>query len=175
MVSAPQGEAGTQPSQADGHRGAHHGQPERRWNKADNDSAPGPPPGGPPSSPDPPSEAPSSPPPRRRRARPPDVHEDAAAPARDGRAKRAAKAFGTGLFAIVAVPVAVAGVGVVGAGTAVWGAAKVLEGIGRGLAAGPEAVAEWGARQYASDGNGGAGHEDEIGAEGEEEEGGRGE
>ncbi|KAI8978862.1 hypothetical protein BD414DRAFT_120731 [Trametes punicea] len=53
----------------------------------------------------------------------------------------AAKAVGTGLLAIVATPFALAAVGLVGAGALIWGAGKVVEGVGRGLAAGPQAAA----------------------------------
>ncbi len=67
-------------------------------------------------------------------------NEGAEAPGQDGPALKAAKAFGIGLGAIVATPFAIAGVGVLAAGATVWGAAKVLQGVGGLLAAGPEAA-----------------------------------
>ena len=50
---------------------------------------------------------------------------------------KAAKAFGMGLACVVGIPVAAA---LVTVGGVVYGAGKVLEGVGRGLAAGPEAA-----------------------------------
>ncbi|KAI1789428.1 hypothetical protein LXA43DRAFT_579507 [Ganoderma leucocontextum] len=55
----------------------------------------------------------------------------------DSRGVKAAKAFGMGLLCIVGIPVAAA---VVTVGGVVYGAGKVLEGVGKGLASGPEAA-----------------------------------
>lgn len=79
----------------------------------------------------------------------------AEASAKDGPALKAAKAFGMGLGAIVATPFAVAGVGVLAAGAAVWGAAKVLQGVGGLIAAGPEAVVRAAAGGGRADGRAG--------------------
>ncbi|KAL1950807.1 hypothetical protein VTO73DRAFT_5931 [Trametes versicolor] len=110
---------------------------------------------------------PSSPPPRYKRTGSDgggesDVHVDetpneaedngAKAPVEDGPGLKAAKAFGMGLGAIVAVPFAVAGVGVLAVGATVWGAAKVLQGVGGGLAAGPEAAARAAAGRWRAGG-----------------------
>lgn len=115
----------------------------------------------------PPPPPPSPPPPRYRRTEPGSAGESdghssstsndagnggAEASARDGPALEAAKAFGMGLGAIVATPFAVAGVGVLAAGAAVWGAAKVLQGVGGLLAAGPEAAARAAAGGRRADG-----------------------
>ena len=50
---------------------------------------------------------------------------------------KAAKAFGIGLACLVGIPM---GAALLTAGGVVYGAGKVLEGVGRGLAAGPEAA-----------------------------------
>lgn len=118
----------------------------------------------------PPPPPPSPPPPRYRRTEPGSAGESdghssstsndaenggAEASARDGPALKAAKAFGMGLGAIVATPFAVAGVGVLAAGAAVWGAAKVLQGVGGLIAAGPEAAARAAAGGRRADGRAG--------------------
>ncbi|KAL7280213.1 hypothetical protein ACG7TL_006632 [Trametes sanguinea] len=100
--------------------------------------------------PAPPSRPPPPPPPRYHEATTDDrddpdansTHDDDGAPAaEDGPGKKAAKAVGIGLAAIVATPFALAGAAVLGAGALVWGAGKVVEGVGRTLVAGPEAAA----------------------------------
>ena len=50
---------------------------------------------------------------------------------------KAAKTFGIGLACLVGIPV---GAALLTEGGVVYGAGKVLEGVGRGLAAGPEAA-----------------------------------
>ncbi|KAI0669150.1 hypothetical protein C8Q78DRAFT_1080450 [Trametes maxima] len=62
--------------------------------------------------------------------------------AEEGAGKKAAKAIGMGLAGIVGAPLVLAGVGVVAACAVLWGAGKVVEGIGRGFVAGPEAAAK---------------------------------
>ncbi|KAI0647677.1 hypothetical protein C8Q79DRAFT_1008091 [Trametes meyenii] len=69
-------------------------------------------------------------------------------PATAPHADNPALAVAKGLGAVVAVPLVVAGVGVVAVGATIWGAAKILEGVGRGLAAGPQVVAEAAAAKW---------------------------
>ncbi|KAI0669152.1 hypothetical protein C8Q78DRAFT_992803 [Trametes maxima] len=71
----------------------------------------------------------------------------ATSPHTDNPALTVAKGLGT----IVAVPLVVAGVGVAAVGATIWGAAKVLEGVARGLTAGPEAVAKAVAAKWCAD------------------------
>ncbi|KAI0662313.1 hypothetical protein C8Q70DRAFT_1051779 [Cubamyces menziesii] len=59
----------------------------------------------------------------------------------DSTGVKAGKALGKGLLTLVAIPFALTGVAVVAAGGVIWGAAKVVEGVGKGLAAGSEAAA----------------------------------
>ncbi|KAM5538141.1 hypothetical protein V8D89_008195, partial [Ganoderma adspersum] len=68
------------------------------------------------------------------------MHDGASEPTdpQDGKGVKAAKAFGIGLACLVGIPV---GAALFTAGGVVYGAGKLLEGVGRGLAVGPEAVA----------------------------------
>ena len=64
------------------------------------------------------------------------THDGATDP-QDNPGVKAAKAFGIGLACLVGIPV---GAALLTAGGVVYGAGKVLEEVGRGLAAGPEAA-----------------------------------
>lgn len=48
--------------------------------------------------------------------------------------------MGAGLLAIVVPPIAAAGVAVAGSAALIYGTGKILEGVGRGIAAGPEVM-----------------------------------
>lgn len=75
------------------------------------------------------------------------ANADQWANAAEGERSEQANAFLIGIGAILATPFALVGAVLVGAGAIVWGAAKVLQGIGQGLSTGPEYLWRmWGRR-----------------------------